>query len=112
MRFWLFLSVCVLVLSPVEAKYKYPEGVKTAAERALEYDIKKYSTGEKGGLSLEDYKNYKQVRTRDDRRQERRAKKKGTYVSPEDAFKQIDKDGDGIASEEEILEYERARLKK
>jgi len=94
----------------VTAKYVYPEGSTTTTERRVNRRMKRYDTDSNEELSLKEYENYREPRTRDERRMERRAKKKGTYVSPEDAFKQMDKNGDGEVTRDEMLEYEKSRL--
>ena len=67
----------------------------------------KYDVDKDGDLSLEEYQNFRMVRTRDDRRMERRARKNGTYVSPEDVFKRMDTNEDGVVTKDEMLEYEK-----
>ena len=109
MKYFLsLLAVCFMVSKVVEAKYKYPEGATTTTERRINRRMNRYDTDKDGEITLEDYKNYRQPRTRDERRMERRAKNHGTYVSPEDAFKAMDEDGDGRVTKEEMLKYERA----
>ena len=110
MKFWLSLLACVFVFSTVEAKYKYPEGAKTTTERKVDRRMKRYSSDQEEGLSLADYEKYREPRTIDERRQERRAKKNGTYISPEEAFNQMDTDGDGYVSRDEMLSYEKKQM--
>lgn len=106
----LILLLSVLFLSFVaEAKYVYPEGATTTTERKVNRRINNYDADKDGDLSLEEYKNFRAVRTRDDRRMERRARKTGNYVSPEDAFNAMDKNGDGVVTRDEMLEYEKTR---
>ena len=91
----------------VEAKYRLPDGIPNQEERNVSRRLRNYGKEEEGTLTLDEYKQFRQVRTVEDRREERRAKKRGTYVSPEDAFKAMDKDGDGKITAEDMLEYER-----
>lgn len=93
-----------------DAKYKYPEGATTATERRINRRLKHYGQEDDEGekyMTFEEYKAYRTPRTVDERRQEQWAKKRGTYVSPEDAFKAMDKDGDGKITAEDMMEYER-----
>ena len=106
----LFLSVLLLSFA-AEAKYVYPEGATTTTERKVNRRINNYDADKDGDLSLEEYKNFCAVRTRDDRRMERRARKNGSYLSPEETFKAMDKDGDGVVSSSEMLEYEKEKAR-
>ena len=107
MKCW---GYCILLILfsfvEVEAKYSYPEGAVTTTERKVNRRIRNYDANQDGELSLEEYQNFRKVRTRDDRRMERRAKKKGVYVSPEDAFNKMDVNEDGVVTKDEMLEYE------
>ena len=108
----IFLSVlCLLYCFGSEAKYVYPKDTKTATERRVDRRFKRYVKEGEDGFSLEEYKEFRKVRTVDDRQKERRAKHLGTYVSPEEAFKLMDKDGDGIVTKNEMLEYEKSLIK-
>lgn len=112
MKIMSVLLLPVLLLSfGAEAKYVYPEGATTTTERKVNRRINNYDADQDGELSLEEYKKFREVRTRDDRRMERRAKKDGSYVSPEDAFRAMDKNGDGVVSREEMLEYEKEKTR-
>ena len=106
------LSLAVLFLGAIvaDAKYKYPEGATTATERRINKRLKHYGQEDDEGekfMTLEEYEEYRMPRTVDERRQEQWAKRKGNYVSPQDAFKAMDKDGDGKITAEDMLEYER-----
>lgn len=93
-----------------EGKYNYPEGATTTTERRVNRRIRNYDNNDDGSLTLQEYEDFRKVRTREDRRIERRAKKKGIYITPEEAFKLMDTNGDGEVSREEMLEYEKARI--
>ena len=110
MKFWLILLAFLFTFSTTDAKYKYPEGAKTMTERKVDRRMKRYSSDNEKGLSLEEYEKFREVRTVDERRQEHRAKKKGYYISPEEEFKLIDLDGDGVISQSEMLQYERSKI--
>ena len=107
----LILILSLLYCFSVEAKYVYPKDTKTATERRVDRRFKNYVKEGEDGFSLEEYKKFREVRTVDERQKERRAKHLGTYVSPEEAFKLMDKDGDGIVTKEEMLEYEKSLIK-
>lgn len=107
MKCWGYCILLVLFsFVEVEAKYSYPEGAVTTTERKVNRRIRNYDADKDGELSLEEYQNFRKVRTRDDRRMERRAKKKGVYVSPDEVFKQMDINKDGMVTKEEMMEYE------
>ncbi len=99
------LLVCI---GSAEAKYKYPEGATTTTERRVNRAMRNYDTDQDGGLSLDEFQEKRKLRTREDRRIERKARKSGSYLSPEEQFKLMDKDGDGTVTNEEMLEYERS----
>lgn len=107
-----FLFLLAFIGGNVEAKYVYPEGSTTTTERKVNRRVNNYDADSDGVLSLQEYQDFRKVRTRDDRRMERRAKKKGTYVSPEDAFAVMDKNKDGKISKKEMLDYEKENLQK
>ena len=107
-----FLFLLAFIGENVEAKYVYPEGSTTTTERKVNRRVNNYDADSDGVLSLQEYQDFRKVRTRDDRRMERRAKKKGTYVSPEDAFAVMDKNKDGKISKKEMLDYEKENLQK
>ncbi len=107
----LLLTLALLVALGAEgvcAKYVYPAGATTTTERKVNRRINRYDADKDGELSLEEYEKYREVKTRDERRQERRAKKDGTYISPEETFRAMDTNGDGVVTKEEMLEYEKS----
>lgn len=103
----LILLFFVGIVAEGDAKYKYPEGAITRTERRINRMLRRYDSDGDGSLTLEDYERYREPRTLEERRLERRAIKKGTYVSPLDAFLEMDTDGDGEISKDEMLEYEK-----
>ena len=114
MRKLFLFSLAMLFLGAIvaDAKYKYPEGATTATERRINRRLKHYGQEDEEGvnvMTLEEYQEFRRPRTVDDRRQEQWAKKRGNYVSPEEAFKEMDKDGDGKITAEDMMEYERSK---
>ena len=85
-----FLFLMILIPC-VDAKYVYPEGATTTTERKINRRIYNYDADDDGKLSLEEYQSFRKVRTRNDRRMERRARKKGKYVAPDEVFKRMDR---------------------
>ena len=107
--FKIILIIVFMLLGTIDssAKYKYPQGATTTTERRVNRIIRKYSSENNGSMTLEDYEKYRQPRTVEERRLERQAKRKGTYVAPKDAFLIMDTDGNGSVTKEELLSYER-----
>lgn len=106
----LLLAMSFIVSDVCEAKYTYPKDVPTGTERMVNRRMRNYDKDGTEGMSLEEYQDYRKTRTYYERQQERRAKRDGSYVSPEDAFKQMDADGDGVVSRDEMLSYEKKKL--
>jgi len=105
------LSLAILFFGAIvaDAKYKYPEGATTATERRINRRLKHYGQEDDEGekyMTLDEYREYRTPKTVDERRHEQWAKRKGTYVFPEDAFNAMDKDGDGKITAEDMMEYE------
>lgn len=111
MKYFICLLLSCFIFSVAEAKYVYPKGAKTETEQRVDRRMKRYDSNGDGELTFDDYLKYREPRTREERRMERRAKKKGTYVSPQDAFIKMDTDEDGVVTREEMLEYEKSTSK-
>ena len=107
MNFWSVLVVSLLLCGSVGAKYTFPEGanVKTRSEEIAAYQMREYDKDKDGLLSLEEFEARFDNLTREDRRNIRRNKKKGTYKTPEEQFKEMDKNKDGFVDGAERAEY-------
>lgn len=79
-----------------------PEGLKSKAQHEIDVLFETQNVG-KDGMTLSQYKSKKLGSL--ERRQKRREIRKGTYLSPEEKFKLMDKDEDGIVTREELEEY-------
>ena len=79
--------------------------LKAARKKLRLYQMKEYDEDGDGVLSLEEFEKRFDKLTREDRRNIRRNKKNGTYQSPEEQFKAMDKNGDGKVDERERAEY-------
>ena len=103
------LSVLILLgmAGVAEAKYVFPPDhqVKSRSEEIAEYQMKEYDKDGDGALSLEEFEKRFEKLTREDRRNIRRNKKNGTYQTPEEQFKAMDKNNDGLDSEKERADY-------
>ena len=103
------LSVLILLgmAGVAEAKYVFPPDhqVKSRSEEIAEYQMKEYDKDGDGALSLEEFEKRFEKLTREDRRNIRRNKKNGTYQTPEEQFKAMDKNNDGLVSEKERADY-------
>ena len=107
MKFWSLLIVGLLWCENVSAKYTFPEGanVKTRSEEIAAYQMREYDKDKDGLLSLEEFEARFDKLTREDRRNIRRNKKNGTYKTPEEQFKEMDKNKDGVVDGTERAEY-------
>ena len=107
MKNWVVLAGVLLLSGQAWGKYTFPEGmnVKSRSEEIASYQMQEYDKDKDGKLSLEEYERRFENLTREDRRNIRRNKKKGTYKTPEEQFKEMDKDGDGLVDEQERAEY-------
>lgn len=107
MKSWMVLAGIVLLSGQALGKYTFPEGmsVKTRSEEIASYQMREYDKNQDGQLSLEEYESRFDNLTREDRRNIRRNKKKGTYKTPEEQFKEMDKNNDGFVDEQERAEY-------
>ena len=103
------LSVLILLgmAGVAETKYVYPNDnqEKRSSEEIAEYQMKEYDKDGDGALSLEEFEKRFEKLTREDRRNIRRNKKNGTYQTPEEQFKAMDKNNDGLVSEKERADY-------
>ena len=95
-----FLALFVLLLGMAgiaEAKYNAPEGIVSRSDKIANWQL--------GKLSLDEFKRKTENYGRDERRNVRRAKKEGIYMSPEQQFKAADTDEDGFLSDSELAEF-------
>ena len=107
MKFWCIVCIGLLWCGEMCAKYTFPEGmpVQSRSEEIAAYQLREYDKDNDGKLSLEEFENRFDNLTREDRRNIRRNKKKGIYKTPEEQFKEMDKNGDGLVDEQERAEY-------
>lgn len=100
------LTMCLFSVmffcSIAEAKYNNPEGAGKSRRITNRY-FNMLNETKDGELTLEQYK--KREITREDRRNERRDKKDGVYLTDEEKFKAMDTDADGKVNPEEMSEY-------
>lgn len=89
------------------AKYKAPEGsfnsFKNEADYVANRNIRELNKDGVDGLTLQEFKSRKI--TRDEEKAIRKQKKEGKYISPDEQFKKMDADEDGVLSEEEMGKY-------
>ena len=82
-----------------EAKYNAPEGIVSRSDKIANWQLDELDTDKDGKLSLDEFKRKVDNYGREERRNVRRAKKKGKYMSPEQQFKAADADEDGLLSD-------------
>lgn len=87
----------------VEAKYTFPKdaNVKSRSEEIAAYQMKKLDKDGDGSLSQEEFEKRFETLSREDRRNIRKAKENGTYMTPEEQFKAMDTNKDGKVDEQE-----------
>lgn len=108
MRYLVLITAAVgLLASQAVAKYNMPPGMPDMqtkmSRKTARYQINTRDSDGDGKLTLQEFKNHKQ--SREDRRIERRQKIEGTYKSPEELFKLMDSNKDGLLSHEEMMTY-------
>ncbi|MFV0626949.1 MAG: hypothetical protein ACK5N8_06350 [Alphaproteobacteria bacterium] len=96
--------VTLLFASPVVAKFNPPkEGYRKVSDKMTDGYFRQYNTSEDGKMTLEQF----QARdiNRQDRRSMRKDQKSGIYQTDEEKFKEMDEDGDGFVTKEEMNKY-------
>jgi len=101
------LLLCGIWVQTAAAKYVFPKDhqVKSRSEEIAAYQMKEYDEDGDGVLSEEEFEKRFDKLTREDRRNIRRNKKNGVYLSPDEQFKAMDKNNDGKVDERERAEY-------
>lgn len=106
MKLFLVLMISLFAFGS-NARYNAPEGSFNSFKNESDYvanrNMRELNKDGKDGLSLQEFKNRKI--TRDEERAIRSQKKEGKYISPEEQFKKMDGDGDGVLSELEMAKY-------
>ena len=102
----LFVMACVC---EAEAKYNAPAGIVSRSDKIANWQLDELDSDKDGKLSLDEFKRKVDNYGRDERRNVRRAKKEGFYMSPEQQFKAADADEDGFLSDAELAEFIRAQ---
>lgn len=95
-------SVLLAFTQVVEAKYKNPEGRSKSIQTTNRY-FNILNDSKDGEMTLEQYK--ARDLTRNDRRNMRKDKKNGVYISDEERFNAMDIDADGVVTKEEMQTY-------
>lgn len=93
----------IFAATMAEAKYTFPKdaNVKSRSEEIASYQMKEYDKDGDGSLSQDEFEKRFEKLTREDRRNIRKAKQNGTYMTPEEQFKAMDTNKDGKVDEQE-----------
>lgn len=102
MKKMLALLFMLAFVYEAEAKYNAPAGIVSRSDKIANWQMDKLDTNKDGKLSLDEFKRKVENYGRDERRNVRRAKKEGFYMSPEQQFKAADTDKDGFLSDAEL----------
>lgn len=89
------------------AKYNAPKGIVSRSDKIANWQVETLDKDGDGKLSIDEFKKKTENYGRDERRNVRRAQKEGIYMTPEQQFKAMDTDEDGLVSDEEMAEYVR-----
>lgn len=87
------------------AKYTAPEGIVSRSDKIANWQVNELDADKDGKLTVDEYKQKTENYSREERRNVRKAKKEGKYMTPEEQFKAMDKDKDGKVSNEEMAEF-------
>ncbi len=101
----IFILGIMLLAFAADAKYVAPDGVESRSDKISSYQMKGLDEDKDGKLTEEEYKERFNKLTREDRRNQYKAQKEGTYKSPEDQFKAMDINEDGKVTEEEMSKF-------
>lgn len=105
MKKFFALIIGLTIAGIAEAKYNAPAGVVSRSDKIANWQMGELDTNGDGKLSLDEFKRKTDNYGRDERRNVRRAKKEGIYMSPEQQFKAADSDKDGFLSDAELAEF-------
>lgn len=99
------LLFLMLFIGVAEAKYNAPEGIVSRSDKIANWQMNELDANKDGKLSVDEFKRKAENYGRDERRNVRRAKKEGFYMSPEQQFKAADTDKDGFLSDAELADF-------
>ncbi len=105
MKKFLALFVLLAAVGTAEAKYNAPEGIVSRSDKIANWQMNELDGDGDGKLSPDEFKRKTANYGRDERRNVRRAKKEGIYMSPEQQFKAADTDEDGFLSDAELADF-------
>ena len=107
MKKMLALLFMLAFVYEAEAKYNAPAGIVSRSDKIANWQMNELDADRDGKLSLDEFKRKVANYGRDERRNVRRAKKEGFYMSPEQQFKAADTDEDGFLSSAELADFVR-----
>lgn len=112
MKKFLFLFVLLGTIGIAEAKYNAPAGIESRSEKIANWQLGELDADRDGKLSPDEFNRKVDNYGRNERRNVRRAKKEGIYMSVQQQFKKADTDKDGFLSDAELANFIRMQRDK
>lgn len=111
MKYVILAAFASLLPLAAEAKYNPPEGSLLRYQKVAIYEMERLDKDKDGKLSREEFGAKAAKLSRTDRRNIRKAKKNGSYMSPSEQFEAMDKNNDDYITLDEFISFTRDNFK-